>query len=87
MENNNTTEITKKMSKETALLIESLEYLLKAENSACRAYLEEYGDPEGDSVWQNSVFKQDIDDLKQTLKITIGDFMEVNMGEEKYQVI
>lgn len=87
MENNNTNEIKKKMSKETSLLIESLEYVMKAEDSALKAYYEEYGDPEGDTLWWKSIVKESIENLKKSLKITIGDFMEVNLGEEKYQVI
>lgn len=75
----------KKISKETSLLIESLEYVLKAENSALNAYYDEYGDPEGDPLWQESPIKESVDNLKQTIKITIGDFMERRMGEKDSQ--
>ena len=77
----------KKISKETALLIESLEYILKAENSALQAYWERYGEDGGEGLWEKSVVKESIEDLKQSLKLTIGDFMEVTMGEEQYQII
>lgn len=77
----------KKISKETSRLIESLEYVLKAENSALNAYYDEYGDPEGDPVWQESQIKKSIEDLKRSIKITIGDFMERRMGEKDSQEI
>lgn len=74
----------KKISEETALMIKALEMIVKGEETAYKAYLGEYGE---DSLWRESETRRGFDDLKRTIKIAIGDFIEITMGEEEYQII
>lgn len=67
------------MSAQTEKLIKGLEYLLQARECIYSAYMDTYGDEQGDRMY-SEVYEKDMGSLLVSLKISIGDSIQVNMG-------
>jgi len=78
MNTNTTNSQTRQISTETAKIIESLNFLLQAESSAMEYFHETYGDQT--DLWEKSQVKSDIEDLKTSLKLLLGDSVELQLG-------
>ena len=82
---NQTNTQTREISKETSRLIEALDLLLQTESSVISYVYETYGDQT--ELWDKSAVRQDIEDLKVSLKLLLGDSVELNLGYIKDHII
>lgn len=73
------------ISKETSRIVEAMDLTLQAESSLLLYFQETYGDKS--DLWDRSVVRKAMDNLKLSLKILLGDSVESNLGELKEHII
>lgn len=69
----------RQLSEQTASFIKALEYVLLAENELIKSLCENYGEEQGDKFFEDD-FKQQIDNLKEAVKLWVGHSVEINVG-------
>ena len=77
--------ITNTIGKETSVYMETLQAIIKAEDTTLRAFMKEYGDGfgegEGVSFYQTSGVSRLFRDVKEKLKDMIGNSLEVDLED------
>lgn len=71
--------LNRTLSEQTEYLIKALEHLLQTKEYILSSYTSTYGEEQGEKMY-TELYEKDMDSILISLKVSIGDSMEVNMG-------
>lgn len=71
--------LNRTLSEQTEYLIKALEHLLQTNEYILSSYTSTYGEEQGEKMY-TELYEKDMDSILLSLKVSIGDSMEVNMG-------
>lgn len=71
--------LNRTLSSQTERLIKGLEHLLQTKEYILSSYTSTYGNEQGEKMYTD-LYEKDMDSILLSLKVSIGDSMEVNMG-------
>lgn len=74
--------LNRTMSNQTEKLIKGLELMVQAREYILTSFTDTYGEEEGGKMYADA-YEKDMDCILLSIKVSIGDSMEVNMSDLK----